>query len=92
MPHSSNAESPQRVVFRPWKWLRRVALAVMLAAALPQAVHAQPEPATSNAGEGAPGGAPPIQTASRPLTMEIVIVVLMVGAALFVVCKSSRRN
>lgn len=39
----------------------------------------------------APGVSGQVSTV-RPMTMEVIIVMLMVGAALFVVCKSSRRN
>jgi hypothetical protein len=40
----------------------------------------------------APAAAPPPTVVTRSLTLEIIIVVAMVAAALFAVCRSSRRN
>jgi hypothetical protein len=42
----------------------------------------------------APAAAPaaPPSVVTRSLTLEIIIVVVMIGAALFAVCRSSRRN
>jgi hypothetical protein len=38
------------------------------------------------------GKATTVVTASRPLYFEVAIVIVMMGLALFAVCRSSRRN
>jgi hypothetical protein len=60
-----------------------LAVALLLAGARPlSAQTAAPAPTP-----------PPTQTViSRSLTLEYVIVVAMIGAAMFAVCRSSRRN
>jgi hypothetical protein len=40
----------------------------------------------------APNALPTQTVITRSLTLEIIIVVVMIGAALFAVCRSSRRN
>ncbi|MFO0917927.1 MAG: hypothetical protein U0872_06375 [Planctomycetaceae bacterium] len=49
-------------------------------------VSAQPPPAVA---APAPSGA--VQSATRPFYVEAAVVVLLMGGAVFVVCRSSRR-
>ena len=59
-------------------------LGLALLPALETSLVAQAPPPTP-----APAPAPAV---TRSLTLEYIIVVVMIGAALFAVCRSSRRN
>ncbi len=80
-----------------WRRVRRILLALTLTLWLPVTSWGQGGPiiesstATGPTTGQAPGVSGQVSTV-RPMTMEVIIVMLMVGAALFVVCKSSRRN
>jgi hypothetical protein len=56
-------------------------LTVLLSAAVPVAAQAP----------AAPAAATPT-VATRPLYIEVFIVIVMAGASLYAVCRSSRRN
>lgn len=76
-----------------WRNIRRLLMTLTLTLWLPVTSWGQGGPIIeSNATTGqAPGVSGQVSTV-RPMTMEVIIVMLMVGAVLFVVCKSSRRN
>ncbi len=72
--------------------IRRLIYALVVAMCLPLIASAQPQPSAPAPTAGGATNTSPVMQTSRPMTMEIVIVFLMFGAAIFVVCKSSRRN
>lgn len=71
------------------RWTGGLAVSTLLGLVLLAAV-ASPLPAQTAA--PAPTPTPTQTVLTRSLTMEYVIVVVMIGAAVFAVCRSSRRN
>jgi hypothetical protein len=70
-------------------WTGGSVISTLLAAALLLALSS---PVSAQVAAPAPT-TPPTQTAiTRSLTLEYIIVVAMIGAAVFAVCRSSRRN
>ena len=67
-------------------WTGGSVIPTLLAAALLLALSS---PLLAQAPAPAPAPAPVV---TRSLTLEYIIVVVMIGAALFAVCRSSRRN
>ena len=86
-----HVEATMRFSFRQMLWTGSVLLALGLGSSLSPSVFAQnPAPAPAGGTTPAPGGVTTVNQSNNILEYGLVIV--MFGAALFAVCRSSRRN
>ncbi len=84
-------EATMRDLLRQMLWTGSVLLALGLGSSLSSSVFAQnPTPAPAGSTAPAPGGVTTVNQSNNILEYGLVIV--MFGAALFAVCRSSRRN
>ncbi|OAI57571.1 hypothetical protein AYO47_07920 [Planctomyces sp. SCGC AG-212-M04] len=70
------------------RWTGGSAVSILLGLALLMTISS---PLLAQAPAPAPPAAP-APAVTRSLTLEYIIVVVMIGAALFAICRSSRRN